>query len=209
VLLAGGVAVAIAALALCAAGSGPDPAVEAGEESPAFGGTPAGVPGAEVLLAADPPGPLALGALALGDGFAEAVAPLGPSDRRQPDLGGTTHVWELGRGGELLVTVWDDGPAEIAGLYVDVPAASDVEARVGGGIVIGRSTVAEVREAWGPGVPATDTWSDYAVRYTRCLDGAPVVVKFGSGTDGPDDIVRAARIAVADAEPATGDCTPA
>jgi hypothetical protein len=205
-LLSGGVAVVVTLLALAAAGPGPgaDQGAEAGADA-AQGDPPAGVPGA---LSAEPPGPLALGALTLGDEFADALATLGPPDRQQPDLGGTSHVWTVGRA-ELLVTVWDHGPEELAGLYIDVAEGSGVEARAWGGIVIGRSTVDDVLAAWGPGVPASDPWSDYAVRYTRCLGVAPVVVKFGSGADGPDDVVTTARIAVADAAPGTEGCTPA
>ncbi|MFP5377772.1 MAG: hypothetical protein ACLGIO_13470 [Acidimicrobiia bacterium] len=186
-LLAAALAVAVATVGMLAARQVPRTPTDVSTGAPA--GTAGGPPAPAISGAgpeayydlrggtpATPASRLGVAFLALGQPFEDALAALGPPASTFPDIGGTASTWPLGDA-RLTVSAWGDDRS-IAALNASVPAGSPV--RIGAfGVVIGRSTLSEVVEAWGGGfTPATSAFDDHVVSYVECAGPAPVVVKF-------------------------------
>jgi hypothetical protein len=155
----------------------------------------------------------ALGFLELDDPLATARAELGPPHEQQPDINATTaHIWRLPGGAEFVAVAYpsEAGEGDVVGLAVDVPAGSAVRFAAYAGVVIGRSTPAEIARAWGPDFDRSDSPADdYVLRYIRCVGGWPVVVKFDQAEDGGSwdgAPVTRALIAYSDDDPTAGGC---
>lgn len=152
--------------------------------------------------------------LDLEDPASEAYREFGPPQAQQPDINdATANVWSLAGEAEFVaVTAGGEPEDPVVGLMADVPEGSLVRFAAHGGVVIGRSTPAEIAEAWGSGYDRSDDErDDYVLRYTLCHGPWPVVVKFDqpeerSWTDAP---VTSVLIAYTDDDPATAGCPAA
>jgi hypothetical protein len=170
------------------------------------------------LPTAFPDDRLAIGFLQLNQPIERAAAVLGPSTTTGPDVMGPAFTWALPGGAALTVSADAGRPQSINGLYVEVPRGSPTRFAAYGDVVIGRSTLADVVDAWGPGYARTSSpFDDFVVRYVACVGSAPVVIKFDQGrrTDlrsriAPDlqweQPVTSLLVAYADEPPGSAGC---
>lgn len=181
-------------------------------------------PGAYVTLDGSdprtfPPTRLALGFLAL-DGSADAAwRAWGPPDASGDDIFGPSSSWSFVGGAEVGVGT-SIGTGQVYGVWARVPVGGGLRVGAFGGLVLGRSTVADVVRAWGPGFdPARSVLDDYVIRYVMCVGPEPVVAKFDAAGKKPELLpvtsadpaaevlrVTSALVAYADEPPGSSGC---
>lgn len=148
-------------------------------------------------LHARPADRFGVGSLRLGDPIIGAASLLGTPSETHPDLFGVTHAWRLDGFDVFVGEFTADGA--ISALTV-VARRPGPRATLFGGVEVGASTLAEVLEAWGPpSAVAESNLDDYLLRYDRCLEGAPVVVKFDAEGVGRGHGVVISGVVVVDA----------
>jgi hypothetical protein len=121
---------------------------------------------------------LGLASFELDQRIEAASERFGPPATSHHELASTASTWFLDQGAVLTITAWDDTNT-INALHAYVPTAGALTLDAFGGIIIGKSTVADVIAAWGPpSAERTSPYDDFVVVYAACRAGVPVVVKF-------------------------------
>lgn len=158
-----------------------------------------------------PDEPTGLAFLTLDDPLSLATEEFGPPQEQQPDINGATaNTWTLpGDARFTAVAAGEAADDPLVGLIVEVPASSPVRVAAYEGVVVGRSTPAQVAEAWGAGYDRSQgAGEDYVIRYTLCQGGWPVVVKFDQPETAGWDDAPVTRVLIAYADDDPGSCAP-
>jgi hypothetical protein len=124
-----------------------------------------------------------VGSISVGADFQPVLDRLGQPDASGPDIDGTAHTWRL-RG--VVLTVAATADDTISSIHATV-VGEGAGPQLAEGVVLGRTTLAELRRRWGQPTRVGGEGDDFVVAYDGCVRGIPIVRTFDQAVGATGD----------------------